>query len=159
MVGTSVSRSAIEGSRLPVFGPPPPERSRNMAAIKGRDTRPELFVRRAVHSAGFRYRVHSSKLAGRPDLVLSRYRVAVFVQGCFWHGHDCKIAHVPRTNTSYWKAKIGRNVNRDAENVRLLQQQGWFVAAVWECSLQEGTASLLRRLKLHRSRAARRAGG
>lgn len=130
-----------------------------MAAIKGRDTRPELFVRRAVHSAGFRYRLHSPKLAGRPDLVLSRYRVAVFVQGCFWHGHDCSSAHVPRTNTAYWMAKIGRNVNRDAKNVRLLEQQGWSVAAVWECSLQRGTAALVRRLKLRRSSAARRAGG
>ncbi len=156
MTGTSVSRSRVGTSPLPSFVPPAAARSRNMAAIKGRDTRPELFVRQAVHRAGFRYRLHSPNLTGRPDLALPRYGTAVFVQGCFWHGHDCKIAHVPRTNTDYWKAKIQRNIHRDAENARVLRRQGWVVATVWECSLKKGTAALLRRLKLRRSRAMRR---
>lgn len=155
MTATSVSRRRVGSSALPPFVSPNAERSRNMAAIKGRDTRPEILVRHAVHRAGFRYRLHSSKLTGRPDFVLRRYRVAVFVQGCFWHGHECRIGHIPRTNTAYWKAKIQRNIDRDAKNARLLEQEDWTVATIWECSLKKGTTELLKRLRIRRSRAAR----
>jgi DNA mismatch endonuclease (patch repair protein) len=143
---------------LPAFAPPTPKRSRNMAAIKGRDTQPEMLVRRAVHGAGFRYRVSSRSVAGRPDIVLPKYRTAVFVHGCFWHGHNCRVAHVPRTNVVYWTAKLHRNRQRDARNERMLQEQGWTVATLWECSLREQTATLLTSLKRRRRRVARSVG-
>lgn len=113
-----------------------------------------MSVRRAVHAAGFRYRVHPREIDGQPDMVLPSHRIVVFVQGCFWHGHGCRIAHKPRTNSAYWRAKIGRNRKRDAKNMRLLHQQRWAVVSLWECSLRQDTAALIRRLKRHKARSA-----
>jgi DNA mismatch endonuclease, patch repair protein len=114
-------------------------RSKNMAAIKGGDTKPELTVRRALHSLGLRYRLHARELPGKPDLIFPRYRAAVFVHGCFWHHHDCHLFKWPSTRTEFWQQKIGRNVANDERAIRLLQEQGWRVAVVWECALKGRT--------------------
>lgn len=132
--------------------PPSPERSRNMAAIRSRDTAPELLVRRAVHAAGFRFRLHSRKLPGRPDLVFPRYRVAVFVHGCFWHGHVCKEARRPRSNLSYWTPKIDGNVARDARNVAALRRAGWHVFVVRECTARSGAVRIIKTLRSARKK-------
>src|SRR5262245_10983930 len=91
---------------LPPFERPSTRRSRNMSAIRAEHTRPEVSLRRLVHAAGFRYRLHRKDLPGRPDLVFPRYRLAVFVHGCFWHAHTCRDGHIPRSNTAYWSEKI-----------------------------------------------------
>jgi DNA mismatch endonuclease (patch repair protein) len=138
---TRMSRS-LTLPPLPPFAPPSPARSRNMAAIKGADTVPEKAVRRALHAAGYRFRLHRRNLAGSPDIVLPRFKVAVFVHGCFWHGHDCTIGHVPRSNTEYWRAKIARNVSRDTSSCLLLEENGWQVVVVRECTLPTDIARL-----------------
>jgi DNA mismatch endonuclease (patch repair protein) len=115
----------------------PEVRSRMMSGIRGKDTKPEWLVRRGLHARGFRYRLHARGIAGRPDLVLSRYRVAVFVHGCFWHGHeDCKYFRLPGTRRDFWDGKISRNRNNDIDNLSLLGRAGWRVAVVWECALR-----------------------
>ncbi len=124
-----------------------PSRSRTMRAVKSRDTKPEMIVRRLVHAMGFRYRLHRADLPGKPDLAFAPRHKVIFVHGCFWHGHDCKRgARVPRTNTEYWVAKISRNRRRDAETTATLTQQGWSVLAVWECEIKDREA-LAARLK------------
>lgn len=116
-------------------------RSRMMAGISGRNTRPELALRKALHRQGFRFRLHVRTLAGRPDLVLTKYRAAVFVHGCFWHRHqDCRFTTNPATRPQFWAEKFRGNVERDARNAELLKNQGWRVATVWECELRAGSA-------------------
>lgn len=111
-------------------------RSRMMAGIRGKDTAPELALRRALHGAGFRFRLHAKKLPGRPDLVLPRWRAAVQVHGCFWHRHrGCRYATSPATRSEFWTAKFAGNVERDARNHAALRALGWRVATVWECAL------------------------
>lgn len=124
---------------LPAYQTPTPERSKNMAAIKSRDTRPEMYVRRALHSAGFRFRLHRKDLPGTPDIVLPRFRTAVLVQGCFWHGHGCRRGGRPKSNKPYWTAKIMRNIERDERNFAALEADGWRVVLIWECSVEEET--------------------
>jgi DNA mismatch endonuclease, patch repair protein len=114
-----------------------------MAAIKSRNTKPELYVRRTLHAAGFRFRLNRKDLPGTPDVVLPRYKTAVFVHGCFWHGHTCKRAHTPRSNTAYWSAKIKRNKSRDVRNETTLKELGWHTVILWECSIHQGTAELI----------------
>ena len=115
----------------------PEVRSRMMAAIGRRDTRPELVVRRALHSAGFRFRVDVKKLDGSPDVVLSKWRTVVFVHGCFWHRHPaCRYATTPRTRPDFWRAKFEANRARDHRNETALLEAGWRVAIVWECGLR-----------------------
>jgi DNA mismatch endonuclease, patch repair protein len=110
-------------------------RSRMMASIRGKDTRPELLLRRALHSRGFRYRLHARSLPGRPDLVLPRWRAVVFVHGCFWHRHSgCRYATTPATRPEFWQAKFDANVARDARSMEALEAQQWRVAIVWECA-------------------------
>jgi DNA mismatch endonuclease (patch repair protein) len=112
-------------------------RSDIMRAVKGRDTKPEITVRRMVHAMGYRYRLHRDDLPGKPDLVFSSRKKIIFVHGCFWHGHDCKRgARVPKTNRQYWKRKIGRNIERDERNFAALQAAGWEVMPVWECEIR-----------------------
>ncbi len=111
-------------------------RSRNMAAIRGSDTKPEMIVRRGLHARGFRFRLHSKDLAGKPDLVLPKYRAVVFVNGCFWHGHDCPLFKWPASRAEFWRDKIRANIERDFRNRNLLEAKGWRVAAVWECALK-----------------------
>jgi len=116
----------------------PETRSRTMRAIKGKDTTPELTVRRLVHAMGYRYRLHRNDLPGKPDLVFSRLRKIVFVHGCFWHGHDCaRGARMPKANATYWQSKISRNSLRDAAHIAALQSAGWQTAVVWECELKD----------------------
>ena len=107
-----------------------------MQRIKGKDTGPELLVRKYLHARGFRYSLHRSGLPGRPDIVLRRYRTVVQVQGCFWHQHPdrkCRAARLPRSNRDYWIPKLSRTVERDAQNLRALTELGWAVEVVWEC--------------------------
>jgi len=112
------------------------ERSVRMARIPGKDTKPELLLRRALHALGLRYRLHGKGLPGRPDIVFPKYRAVVFVHGCFWHRHGgCKVASTPKSNTEFWQAKFARNVDRDAVHVSNLEAQGWRVFIAWECEL------------------------
>ena len=111
-------------------------RSRNMAAITGRDTKPELIIRKALHARGFRYRLHVKDLPGRPDIVFPKSRAALFVNGCFWHGHDCDLLRWPKTRESFWRDKIGATVRRDARSHEQLKDAGWRVGIVWECALK-----------------------
>ncbi|MDE6696582.1 MAG: very short patch repair endonuclease, partial [Muribaculaceae bacterium] len=113
------------------------ERHRCMAAIKGKDTKPEIMVRKYLFSRGLRYRVNVKKLPGSPDIVLKKYGVAIFIDGCFWHGHkDCKYYKLPLTNVDYWKAKIARNMARDYVNNVDLELAGWRVFRLWECEIK-----------------------
>ena len=114
----------------------PEQRRKNMAAIRSKDTKPELTVRRFLFSRGFRYRVNSARLPGHPDIVLRKYRTVVFVNGCFWHGHDCESYRIPKTNTEFWTAKITRNRERDRREQRQLAAMGWHCITVWECELK-----------------------
>ena len=108
-----------------------------MAAIKGKDTKPELIVRKYLFSRGLRFRIQVRKLPGRPDIVLPKYKTVIFVDGCFWHGHEgCKYYRLPKSNIEFWKAKIERNTARDARNEAELRSQGWRVLRVWECDVR-----------------------
>jgi len=111
------------------------ERSRIMAAVKSRDTTPELFVRRLVHSLGYRYRLHVRALPGTPDLVFPRLRKVINVNGCFWHMHGCARCRVPSSNRDYWIAKMRRNAARDKRTERKLRRDGWGVMVIWECQI------------------------
>ena len=115
----------------------PQKRSWNMAQIKGKETKPEEIVRKYLFSQGFRYRKNVRKLPGCPDIVLPKYRTVVFVNGCFWHKHDCPRFVWPSSNQEYWIPKIERNVARDLENQKALQSLGWKVLVVWECQLKK----------------------
>jgi len=105
-----------------------------MSGIRGKDTKPEVIVRRFLHRLGFRFRLHDRRLPGRPDIVLPRYRTVVNVHGCFWHQHPgCRFAYMPASNQPFWRAKLAGNVERDARNDEKLRAQGWNVITVWEC--------------------------
>lgn len=106
-----------------------------MSGIRGKNTRPELTIRKALHARGFRYRLHC-KLPGKPDLCLPKYRAVIFVHGCFWHGHDCHLFKWPKTRPEFWREKIARNRAVDAAAEAKLLAGGWRVATVWECSLK-----------------------
>ena len=121
----------------------PGKRSRIMSSIRGRDTQPELYVRKALWSRGFRYRLHVRQLPGAPDVVLRKYKTAIFVHGCFWHQHGCSKTHRPSSNRQYWDRKLDGNVARDARNQAELRESGWNVFTVWECALAQDTEHLL----------------
>ena len=114
-------------------------RSRMMAGIRGKDTRPEMLIRKGLHSRGFRFRLHDRTLPGKPDIVLPRYRAVILVHGCFWHGHDCHLFKWPSTRADFWRKKIYRNQEKDAESLGLLQTEGWRVLVIWECALKGRT--------------------
>ena len=121
-------------------------RSRNMSNIPSKNTKPEEIVRKYMFAQGFRYRKNVSKLPGKPDIVLSKYKTAVFVNGCFWHGHEgCKYFVPPKTNTEFWYAKFKYNQERDKRNYQKLRDLGWRILIVWECEIRHGDAG--RRLK------------
>ena len=117
-----------------------------MSAVRGKNTAPERAVRAALFAAGYRYRLHRKDLAGSPDIVLPRHRLAVFVHGCFWHGHECPKGRRPTSNVDFWNPKLDRNMVRDRENRTRLEADGWKVATVWECDAPHGIAALLRSL-------------
>lgn len=113
------------------------QRSRCMAAVKGKDTKPEMIVRKYLFSQGLRFRVQVRKLPGTPDIVLPKYKTVIFVNGCFWHGHEgCKYFRLPKSNVEFWKDKIERNIERDKESMQALFDMGWKVVRVWECELR-----------------------
>ena len=113
------------------------QRHRCMASIRGKDTKPEMLVRKFLFSRGFRYRLNHPRLPGHPDIVLRKYRTVIFVNGCFWHGHEgCKYYAVPKSNTEFWTAKIERNRTRDKEEQHQLAALGWHRITVWECQLK-----------------------
>ena len=129
-----------------VYGPE--KRSAVMRRVKGRDTTPEMTVRRALTRLGARYRLHRKDLPGSPDIVLPGRRLALFVHGCFWHGHDCaRGARVPKQNRDYWVGKVSRNVARDAKSREALTELGWRVETIWECDLKDA-AVLEARLRI-----------
>ena len=114
----------------------PSQRHKNMSAIHSTATKPEIRVRKWLWQRGFRYRLNVKSVPGKPDVVLRKYRTAVFVNGCFWHGHEnCKKFSVPKTNTEFWSEKISRNRRRDAKNQEILTANGWQVIVIWECEL------------------------
>lgn len=118
----------------------PNQRSECMSRVHGRDTKPEMVVRRLVHRMGYRYRLHQRHLPGVPDLVFSRRKKLIFVHGCFWHWHEhgsCRGPRMPKTRVSYWREKLQSNVERDAENIERLGADGWQVLVVWECELKD----------------------
>jgi len=114
-----------------------------MAAVKGRNTAPEMLVRRALHAAGLRFRLHRMDLPGRPDIVLPRYRTVVLVHGCFWHRHNCRFFVWPRTLAGFWRERILANVARDKRNRAALRTLGWKVETVWECTIHGTTLATL----------------
>ena len=117
----------------------PKQRHANMASIRSKNTKPEMVVRRWLWSRGFRYRLNSPRLPGHPDLVLRKYRTCVFVNGCFWHGHQgCRYFVVPKTNTEFWMNKIDANRARDQKKISELEAMGWRVIVIWECELKQG---------------------
>jgi DNA mismatch endonuclease (patch repair protein) len=106
-----------------------------MSRIRSKNTKPEILLRKTLHGMGLRYRLHDRKLPGAPDLVLPKYRAVIFVHGCFWHRHGCKLTTTPSTQEDFWQAKFRANIERDRKNVRELETRGWRVLIVWECEL------------------------
>jgi DNA mismatch endonuclease (patch repair protein) len=130
----------------------PNQRSYCMSRIRGRDTKPEMVVRRLVHALGFRFRLHRRDLLGIPDLVLPKHRKLIFVHGCFWHMHSCRYGSVvPKTNAEFWNKKRLGNVARDDRNLRQLRRDGWRVLVVWECETREPEKLLPRLVKFLRA--------
>jgi DNA mismatch endonuclease (patch repair protein) len=119
----------------------PLTRSENMARIRSTDTSPEMTLRRALHAAGLRYRLHAPELPGRPDIVFRQSKMAIFVHGCFWHSHaECRRSNIPKSRQEYWGPKLERNVARDVRNRELLEATGWTVLTFWECETQDKIA-------------------
>jgi len=114
------------------------QRKKNMKAIKAKDTKPEMIVRKILHNNGYRYRLHKKDLPGKPDLYLKKFNTVVFIHGCFWHQHaGCKYAAVPKTNKKYWISKLQRNILRDEENKAELKNKGYRVVVIWECEVKK----------------------
>jgi len=124
------------------------QRSRNMSAIKSKNTKPEIKVRKVLHSMGYRFRLHSKDLPGSPDIVLPKYKTVIFVHGCFWHRHkNCKYASTPKTRQEFWEAKFRENINRDKLNQENLSSKGWKIIVVWECEINDKDFDLSRLFK------------
>jgi DNA mismatch endonuclease (patch repair protein) len=117
-------------------------RSRMMAGIRGRNTKPEILIRSLLHRQGFRFRLHVRNIPGKPDMVFPRYRAVIFVHGCFWHGHDCPLFKWPGTRPEFWREKIGRNQSNDYRTRTALITAGWRVGVVWECAIRGASKDL-----------------
>ncbi|WP_339684962.1 DNA mismatch endonuclease Vsr [Gimesia maris] len=111
-------------------------RSKMMSGIRGKNTKPEIVIRKALFSKGFRYRLHDKKLPGKPDIVLPKYNSVIQINGCFWHGHDCYLFKIPASNTEFWETKIGRNCQNDKKAISELKRMGWRVLTIWECAIR-----------------------
>ena len=123
------------------------QRSRNMSAIKSKNTKPEIAVRKLLHSMGYRFRLHRKDLPGSPDIVLPKYKTVIFVHGCFWHRHEnCKYATTPKTRKEFWEKKFRENINRDNLNQANLSLKGWKIIIIWECQLKGDIKKLIREL-------------
>ena len=123
------------------------KRSWNMSRIRSGNTKPEIVVRRSLHALGYRFRLHRNDLPGRPDIVLSKYKTAIFVHGCFWHRHEgCEFAYTPKSKVQFWKTKFQKNIERDKKVIEELQQLGWTPKIIWEC--QTKNADSLQKLLL-----------
>lgn len=114
----------------------PEQRRLNMSRIKGKDTKPEMLIRRGLHARGLRYRLHDRLLPGRPDLVFPKYHTAVFIHGCFWHAHGCVMSKLPETRQDFWETKLAANAARDRKAIEALRAYGWRVLIIWECALR-----------------------
>ena len=124
------------------------QRSRNMSAIKSKNTKPEIKVRKVLHSMGYRFRLHRKDLPGSPDIVLPKYKTVIFVHGCFWHRHkNCKYASTPKTRQEFWEAKFRENINRDKLNQENLSSKGWKIIILWECEIKDKDFDLNRFFK------------
>ena len=124
------------------------KRSKNMSAIKSKNTKPEIAVRKLLHSMGYRFRLHRKDLPGSPDIVLPKYKTVIFVHGCFWHRHEnCKYASTPKTRQEFWEAKFRENINRDKLNQENLSSKGWKIIIVWECEIKDKDFDLNRLFK------------
>ena len=122
-------------------------RSYNMSMIKGKDTKPEIIVRKFLFKNGFRFRLNYTKLPGKPDIVLPKYKTVIFINGCFWHGHEgCKYFVVPKTRTEWWLNKIKKTKERDQNNYKILSEANWNIITVWECELKNNAESRLKKL-------------
>ncbi|MCR4573872.1 MAG: very short patch repair endonuclease [Lentisphaeria bacterium] len=131
----------------------PEKRSETMSKIRSKNTKPELLVRHHLHMLGFRYRLHSPKLPGHPDIVLPKWHTVIFINGCFWHRHEgCKVATMPKSNVEFWTKKFERNVARDKKEQAALKEAGWHVLVVWECEIKKRLNSLADDIK-HPSQA------
>jgi DNA mismatch endonuclease (patch repair protein) len=115
----------------------PQQRSNLMSKVGSKHTAPEMIVRRLVHAAGYRYRLHAKALPGKPDLVFPARRKAIFVNGCFWHGHGCKIGRLPKSRPEFWVPKIARNKERDADKATALEKLGWQIITIWQCETKD----------------------
>jgi DNA mismatch endonuclease (patch repair protein) len=139
----------LPGEALPLDRFDPLTRSEMMSRIRGRDTKPEMLLRRSLHALGLRYRLHDRKLPGTPDLVFPRYHAVVFVHGCFWHAHGCRNSKIPETRREFWERKLAANRERDRQVMERLGSDGWRVLVVWECALRrrpdDATAEIVRR--------------
>ena len=122
-------------------------RSRNMSVIKAKNTRPELILRKILSTRGYRYRIHYN-LLGKPDIVFLKKKIAIFVNGCFWHGHkNCKESHIPKTNSKFWEEKIIKNIARDIKNINNLREEDWKVLTFWECNLEKDPNNEIRKFE------------
>lgn len=128
----------------------PEQRKRNMSLISSKNTKPEIVVRKFLHSKGYRFRLHNKKLPSKPDIVLSKYKAVINVNGCFWHMHGCSKSNIPKSNVSYWTEKLNMNKERDKLSTEQLRSMGWKVIIVWECEIKDGSfkEKLLRELEL-----------
>lgn len=131
----------------------PAVRSRIMASVNTKNTKPEMAIRRALHALGFRYRLHRRDLPGSPDIVFPSRRKVVLVHGCYWHGHDCRYGKLPKTRLDYWEPKIAANRERDARNIRELESLGWRTHVVWQCEVRVDAATALRDLLIFLQKA------
>ncbi|SDC16112.1 very short patch repair endonuclease [Niabella drilacis] len=121
------------------------KRSEVMSKIRSKDTKPEIMLRKALFALGYRYRIHNNKLPGKPDIVLPKYKTAIFVHGCFWHYHaDCREGRIPNTNSTFWKEKLLKNISRDQKHQETLAQLGWEVLVCWECEIEKDLEAVIK---------------